>query len=583
MKRVLLAFVCLFAVGLFFAIGSGSKASKKVENNAVVSQSIVIAGLFGGGGLDATVPFRHDYVILLNRSDSPVSLDGWSTQYASRTGSNWLVTELTNVTLQPGQYYLIQYASNGSGGANLPTPDLIAPNAPGENFIPNLSSTAGKLALVSSTAQLPAESCPSSSSIVDLVGYGSAANCFEGTQTPNINRNQELTRADNGCEDTDVNADDFSLVTANPKNTATTFNPCNFTSKLQATGGADPNTVAPGDSTLLTVAVTPASSPPSTGITVSGNLSEIGGNASQSFFDDGTNGDVTAGDNIFSYTATLPEMIDGGARTLNIGVADAQARSTSTTINITVNAPLPGDNPLELGNPSNATSDAANENNYLINRPQYSLSYNRANATPNWVAWRLDSTWVGSAPRQDDYRPDTSLPSGWYQVQDDDYSGSGYTRGHVCPSGDRTRTVADNSATFLMTNFFPQIAENNGGAWLDFEVYLRNLANQGKEIYIFAGGHGSLGRIANGQVNVPEVTWKVAVVLDIGSNDLQRIGKGTRTIAIVVPNSTPLNQGAPWRQFRTSVHAVETLTGHDFLSNVPRMTQEIIERRRDIQ
>ena len=583
MKRITAVFLCLFAAAIFLNSGFSPKASKQAEKDNLVSQTIVIAGLFGGGGLDSSVPFRHDYVILLNRSNNPVSLDGWSTQYASRTGSNWLVTELSDTTLQPGQYYLIQYASNNNGGAALPTPDLIAPNAPGENFIPNLSSSAGKLALVNSTNQLPAESCPSSSSIVDLVGYGTEANCFEGAQTANINRTQELTRDDNGCEDTDNNLNDFTLGTANPKNKSTTFNTCNITSSLTITGGANPSTVAPSGTTLLTAAVVPADSPTSTGIVVSSDLTDIGGSASQQFFDDGTNGDVTSGDNIYSFAATLPAMIDGGPRTLTVSVSDAQGRNASDDFSLSVNAPLPGDNPLELGNPSNATSEVSNENNYLINRPQYSLSYNRSNATPNWVAWRLDDTWVGSAPRQDDYRPDTSLPAGWYQVQDNDYSGSGFTRGHICPSGDRTRSIADNSATFLMTNFFPQIFENNGGAWLDFEVYLRNLTNQGKEIYIFAGGHGSLGRIANGEINVPAVTWKVAVVLDNGSNDLQRIGKTTRTIAIVVPNSLPLNQNAPWREFRTSVHAVETLTGHDFLSNVPRMTQEIIERRRDIQ
>jgi endonuclease G len=63
----------------------------------------------------------------------------------------------------------------------------------------------------------------------------------------------------------------------------------------------------------------------------------------------------------------------------------------------------------------------------------------------------VSSAWQGSAPRQDDFRADGSLPSGWYQVKPPDYSGYGFDRGHNCPSADRTGSVVDNPATFLMS------------------------------------------------------------------------------------------------------------------------------------
>ena len=258
-------------------------------------------------------------------------------------------------------------------------------------------------------------------------------------------------------------------------------------------------------------------------------------------------------------------------------------RSASGTIILTINAPTAGEDPLLLGNPSNATPDVANENNYLMQKPQYSLSYNRSRATANWVAWRLDSSWIGSAPRQDDFRPDSTLPAGWYQVTDTDYVGSGYDRGHMTPSGDRTRSIPDNSATFLMTNIVPQLAANNQGSWEEFESYCRTLAQAGNELYIVSGVVGNIGTISNGRIVVPQYTWKVVVVLPNGNNDLQRVTKATRTIAIVVPNFPPLNINAPWRQCRTSVDSVEALTGSSSLSNDPKNTQEIIERRRDRQ
>ena len=335
--------------------------------------------------------------------------------------------------------------------------------------------------------------------------------------------------------------------------------------------------------TLLTVTVVPATTPPSTGITVVGNLSNIGGSATQAFFDDGTNGDTTAGDNVFSYSATIPAGMPGGTQSVTAVASDAQARTANTNVNININAPLPNDDPLLLGNPSGATGDIANENNYLMIKPQYSLSYSRAKATPNWVAWRLDTSWLGSAQRQDDYRPDPDLPAAWYHVTDGDYSGSGYTRGHMTPSGDRTRSVADNSATFLMTNFIPQIAENNSGAWEDFESYCRSLAQQGNELYIISGGQGSNGTIASGRIVVPRYTWKVVLVIPNGSDDLSRINKQTRTIGLIMPNFLPLSQSAPWRQFRVTVDQVEAFTGYNFFSNIPKNTQELIERRHDLQ
>ena len=116
---------------------------------------------------------------------------------------------------------------------------------------------------------------------------------------------------------------------------------------------------------------------------------------------------------------------------------------------------------LTLGNPSGATTDPNQPTNYLLSKPQYALSYHRDRGIPNWVSWHLSTDWRGSAARQDDFRPDATLPAGWYQVQATSYTGSGFDRGHNCPSADRTSTVTDNSATFLMTNMMPQAPRNN--------------------------------------------------------------------------------------------------------------------------
>ena len=104
-------------------------------------------------------------------------------------------------------------------------------------------------------------------------------------------------------------------------------------------GAASPFVVATNQSTLLTVAVTPAVGPVSTGIAVTANLNPIGGSASQFFYDDGTHGDVTAGDNVFSFSATVSSNATPGNFNLNANVSDAQGRTALPTIALTVAAP----------------------------------------------------------------------------------------------------------------------------------------------------------------------------------------------------------------------------------------------------
>jgi endonuclease G, mitochondrial len=254
-------------------------------------------------------------------------------------------------------------------------------------------------------------------------------------------------------------------------------------------------------------------------------------------------------------------------------------------------APPSSSEHLTMGNPSNAVVDVNQPNNYLLDKPQYAVGYSRDNGRPNWVSWHLDSTWLGSTPRQNDFRNDTTLPAGWYQVQSTDYSGSGFDRGHHCPSGDRTNTVAANSATFLMTNMMPQAPDNNQGPWEVLESYCRTLVAAGNELYIIAGGSGSGGTgsnggvtttVASGHVTVPSQTWKVIIVLPVGDNDVSRVTTSTRTIAVIMPNAQGIRNN-DWKIYRVSVDQVEALTGYDFFSNVPVNIQAAIESTVDNQ
>ena len=222
----------------------------------------------------------------------------------------------------------------------------------------------------------------------------------------------------------------------------------------------------------------------------------------------------------------------------------------------------------QLGNPSGATAVATATTNYLIARPQYALSYNNTTREPNWVSWNLTTADTGSSGRSPNFFQDTTLPAGFYQVLTTDYSGSGFDRGHMCPSGDRTITDADNEATFFMTNMIPQAPDNNQGVWANFESECRTLAAAGNEVLIISGPSGFSGTTIASGVAVAGFTWKIAVVVPVGSGTaLSRITTATRVIAIKIPNIAGVRSN-PWQNYITTAAQIQTDTGYTFFSEL---------------
>jgi hypothetical protein len=178
-----------------------------------VNGSVVISQVYGGGG-NTGAPFTNDFIELHNRGTTAVSVDGWSVQYVSASGmGTWSVTNLTG-SIPPGGYYLVQEAAGAGSPAPLPTPDATGTIAMG--------GTAGKVALVTDTTALTG-ACPSGANILDLVGYGTGASCFEGTgPSPATSNSTSVMRALSGFTDTNQNATDFAAGAPLPRNTTTT-------------------------------------------------------------------------------------------------------------------------------------------------------------------------------------------------------------------------------------------------------------------------------------------------------------------------------------------------------------------------
>ncbi|MDX2188472.1 MAG: DNA/RNA non-specific endonuclease [Bacteroidota bacterium] len=243
---------------------------------------------------------------------------------------------------------------------------------------------------------------------------------------------------------------------------------------------------------------------------------------------------------------------------------------------------------LTLGNPSKAITNVTSSGNYLLVKESYALSYNNASKIPNWVAWHVSKDWIGGdVKRSNNFRKDETLPDNWIKIAPSEYEDSGFDRGHMCPSGDRTKEKELNSETFLMTNMIPQAPNNNRVTWRLLEEYCRNLVDQGNELYIYSGaigigGEGSYGYanyIGKDSILVPHYIWKIILSIPDGENDIQRINNNTSIITILMPNNQTVNE-RPWWYYTTTVDELEKRTGYDFLTNISFSIQEVLESKK---
>lgn len=205
--------------------------------------------------------------------------------------------------------------------------------------------------------------------------------------------------------------------------------------------------------------------------------------------------------------------------------------------------------------------DADTTNDYIIVRPQYVLSYNAQKGVPNWVAWQMNASWFGDVPRYTgNFITDTSLPSGMYRVKHSDYTNSGYDRGHMVRSEERTKTVEDNKSTFILTSILPQQPDLNQGVWLDFEYHLEKMCKeQSVDLYVYSGGvfNSDSTLKSEGKVAVPDSCFKVVFVCGSGSIIPYD------TLAVMMPNIDGIRSD-DWKKYETTLERVEWSSGYTF-------------------
>lgn len=230
----------------------------------------------------------------------------------------------------------------------------------------------------------------------------------------------------------------------------------------------------------------------------------------------------------------------------------------------------------------NQPVDADSTDDYLIVRRQYALSYNKNKNEANWVSWELNEDWYGEADRYSGaFITDTSLPAGFTRIKHSDYTNSGYDRGHLVRSEERTIDDADNKSTFLLTNILPQRPDLNQGVWYDMEQWCETMCKDStKELFVIAGGIYTSNSKINNLVAIPDSCFKIVVVLEAGQR-LSSITKTTRIEAVIMPNIQGI-RADNWQKYKRTVDEIEAATGYDFLNYVRKDIQAVIESKPSI-
>lgn len=209
----------------------------------------------------------------------------------------------------------------------------------------------------------------------------------------------------------------------------------------------------------------------------------------------------------------------------------------------------------------------------VLHRKGYTASYNTAWLIPNWVAWCLTRDHAtGPYKRQGmAYHEDTEVATPRATL--DDYKGSHYSRGHMCPSGDNKWDAKAQDQSFLLTNMCPQDRTLNGGDWNELEMRCRRWAERYGEVYIVAGPIVSKSNpetIGRNHVVVPDKFFKVVLCTE-----------GTpRALGFIYENRQDHHK--KMREYVVSVDEVESITGLDFFAALPDDVEQRIEKHANL-
>jgi len=208
----------------------------------------------------------------------------------------------------------------------------------------------------------------------------------------------------------------------------------------------------------------------------------------------------------------------------------------------------------------------------IICRAGYAVGYNYSRRSADWIAYHLTSDVAnGSVERQNDFRPDDSIPL-IYQAQVNDYLEPIYDMGHLVSSESLDLTIELNSETFLLSNITPQLPGLNRAAWKGLENRERKWATERGEVYVYVGMLYEGGDIVyiNNRIPVPSHFFKV--IYDPKTQD---------SISYLFPHK-PIRT-SELDKYLSSIDDIELRSGLNLLSVLDDITEEQLEHIKAIK
>ena len=199
-----------------------------------------------------------------------------------------------------------------------------------------------------------------------------------------------------------------------------------------------------------------------------------------------------------AYLALAPEATETPGQTEEVRTETRSGRSKAA-------AEIPAG--LELPAPTGGRT---------VEHAAYVSSYNTETLIPNWVAYELTAEEAsGKLGRSgNEFRMDPDL-RGCTQAMREDYSGSGWTKGHMMPAADAAFSSSSMAQTFYFTNICPQDETLNAGDWQFLEKKVRGWAKRYGSVFVVTGpivGTNRYGTIGEREVTVPDAFFKAVLV-----------------------------------------------------------------------
>ena len=208
--------------------------------------------------------------------------------------------------------------------------------------------------------------------------------------------------------------------------------------------------------------------------------------------------------------------------------------------------------------------------NQIIKHKFYSLSYHEKYEQAEWVAYELKKEHlIGTNRKRPFFEPDKKVKTKSANYRN--YKNSGFSKGHLCPAGDRKFSEEAYNETFLTSNISPQKLDFNGGVWNRLEQKTRFWASKERHLYVITGGvlNDELATIGKEKVAIPKYFYKI--LLDNSEPEV-------KAIAFLIPHK---ESKEPLFNFVVSIDSIEKLTQLDFFSALNDSIENQLEKSSD--